>query len=457
LTPDFVRTCAETLVSKYMLLTPTDFEQWEEDPETWANHSDTENWEFEMRPCAEMTFMTLLTQYRDLLCPIMLNLTEQVATVVDQQGLLFKDAVYCGLGLGVNTLYGKLDFELFVVNRLQPEVSNKEPSFKILRRRIAWLVGRWVSEGISADCRTIIYQILLQLMVAEEDLVVRLTAAHSLKLAIDDWDFDLSILLPFLGPAMDLLMALLNEAEDSDTVMRLISDLNTIMDRTQTEIIPYAPKMIELLTPLWTRAQKEPLFQSSLVITFTKISAEAHVYLIDDALDLWWTLLQSTPYASPQMMKLLPIAIELLDFDTENMRKVLKIIESYILLSPEATLQQYAMGLFGRLASYVGNSKAEVASNIVSTADLALMSVPIQMYGDALVQSGLLGSVLQTFLQEELYAYALMNYMTLFARLAIYDANLIIQFIQMAGQQLKPTSTDFLGELMDSWMDKVIS
>ncbi|KAI9008994.1 armadillo-type protein [Phycomyces nitens] len=479
LTPEFVRICAETLVSKYMLLTPADFELWEEDPETWANHADTENWEFEMRPCAEMTFMTLLTQYRDLLCPIMLGLTEQVATVVDQQGLLFKDAVYCGLGLGVNTLYGKLDFELFVANRLQPEAANKEPSFKILRRRIAWLVGRWVSEGISADCRTIIYQILLQLMVAEEDLVVRLTAAHSLKLAIDDWDFDLEILLPYLGQAMDLLMALLNEAEESDTVMKLISDLNTIMDRTQTKIIPYAPKVIELLTPLWTRAQKEPLFQSSLVITFTKIAAilndqsvqlqallipmveycvnknnEAHVYLIDDALDLWWTLLQSTPYASPQMMELVPVAIELLDFDTENMRKVLKIIESYILLAPEATLQQYGTGLFGRLASYVGNSKAEVASNIVSTADLALMSVPIQMCGDALVQSGLLGSVLQTFIQEELYAYALMNYMSLFARLAIYDANLVIQFIQMAGQQLKPASTDFLGDLLDSWMDK---
>lgn len=68
-------------------------------------------------------------------------------------------------------------------------------------------------------------------MVKEEDLVVRLAAAHSLKLAIDDWDFDISILLPYLGTAMDLLLPLINEVEESDTVMKLISDLNTIMDR----------------------------------------------------------------------------------------------------------------------------------------------------------------------------------------------------------------------------------
>lgn len=80
LTPEFVNACAETLVSQYMLLTPNDFSKWEEDPEGWANALDAENWEFELRPCAEMTFMNLLSQYRDQLVPIMLSLVERVAS-----------------------------------------------------------------------------------------------------------------------------------------------------------------------------------------------------------------------------------------------------------------------------------------------------------------------------------------------------------------------------------------
>lgn len=80
LTTDFVNACAETLVSQYMLLTPQDFNKWEEDPEGWAISLGSENWEFELRPCAEMTFMNLLSQYRDQLVPIMLNLVERVAS-----------------------------------------------------------------------------------------------------------------------------------------------------------------------------------------------------------------------------------------------------------------------------------------------------------------------------------------------------------------------------------------
>ena len=68
----------------------------------------------------------------------------ELIAVSDQQGLLFKDAVYSAIGLGVNSLYGKLDFEPFVIHRLTAELSNKDPNFKILRRRMGSLleIGR---------------------------------------------------------------------------------------------------------------------------------------------------------------------------------------------------------------------------------------------------------------------------------------------------------------------------
>ncbi|KAI9481257.1 MAG: armadillo-type protein [Benjaminiella poitrasii] len=453
LTPQFVSMCAETLVSQYMLLTPRDFQKWEEDPEGWANDLDSENWEFELRPCAEVTFMSLLNYYRDQLVPIMLNLVERVATMTDQQSLLFKDAVYGAIGLGVHSLYGKLDFEPLVMNRLAMELrENKDnPNFRILRRRIGWMLGKWVNEGISADCRKVIYEILLELMAENEDLVVRLTAANGLKQAVDDWDFDISIVLPYLGTAMSLLMSLLNQVEESDTIMKLISYINSIMDRTGSDIIPYAGQIIQLLAPLWSPTT-EPLLQSSLVITFTKITSEAHIYLLEDSLDLWWTLLQTTPHSSSDIMSLLPAGLELLDYDTENLRKVLKIIESYILLDPETTLQ-HSLTLFSKLAAKIGSSREHAASYIVHTIDLALQSAPLQVYGESLVQSGLLANILNILIQDQMYGYAVMNYMNLFSRLSIYDANFVIQMIQLTGQQQQD---DILGSIFDRWLDKVI-
>lgn len=101
-----------------------------------------------------------------------------------------------------------------------------------MRRRIAWLLGKWVDVGISADTRVAIYQGLLDLLSNETDMVVRLTAAHSLKAAIDDWDFEISILLPFLGMAMNQVLKLLSEVEETDTIMKLVADLNAVIDRT---------------------------------------------------------------------------------------------------------------------------------------------------------------------------------------------------------------------------------
>lgn len=78
------------------------------------------------------------------------------------------------------------------------------------------------------------------------------------------------------------------------------------------------------------------------------------MYLLEDALDLWWTILQTTPSSNPQLQSLVPSAINLLDYDNESLRKVLKIIESYILLDASAVLQVSLTLLYGISASIVG-------------------------------------------------------------------------------------------------------
>lgn len=55
-----------------------------------------------------------------------------------------------------------------------------------------------------------------------------------------------------------------------------------------------------------------------------------------------------------------------------------------------------------------------------------------------------------------MYGYALMNYMNLFARISIYDANFVIQVIQLTGQQ-QQMPEDFLSNIIEKWMDKVSS
>lgn len=61
------------------------------------------------------------------------------------------------------------------------------------------------------------FQILLPLLSPQEDLVVRLAAANSLKVVIDDFEFTSEELEPFLPTAFEQLFVLLKEVDECDT------------------------------------------------------------------------------------------------------------------------------------------------------------------------------------------------------------------------------------------------
>lgn len=81
LTSAFVNSFAEVLISRYMTLRTQDLEQWQEDPEQWINNEETDQWEFDLRRCAERVFMELVSQNRQQLSPVLMSLAESVASM----------------------------------------------------------------------------------------------------------------------------------------------------------------------------------------------------------------------------------------------------------------------------------------------------------------------------------------------------------------------------------------
>jgi len=57
-------------------------------------------------------------------------------------------------------------------------------SYRIIRRRVVWLVGCWMSVKVSPSLRPTVYECILLLLQPAEDVVIRLEAAQTLKLDI---------------------------------------------------------------------------------------------------------------------------------------------------------------------------------------------------------------------------------------------------------------------------------
>lgn len=260
-------------MTKYFVLCPSDLEGWSENPETWSEHWEnaTESWEFVIRPCAEKLFMDLVTNYKSILAEPLMRVFNNSISSTD---VLAKDAIYTAVGLAAPVLHPSLDFDGFLHNTLVNEIQVQQQGYNILRRRIAILIGQWVSVNVSAESRTTVYKVTQHLLNRDDpynDLVVRLTAARCLKSSVNEWEFKVDSFLPYVDDLFGKLMGLIDEVEETETRMSLLEVIGLIVERLEHHIAPYAEAIVRILPPLWEQTGEEHLFKQAILTILTKL------------------------------------------------------------------------------------------------------------------------------------------------------------------------------------------
>ncbi|KAF9971529.1 hypothetical protein BGZ73_005515 [Actinomortierella ambigua] len=482
MTPDTTAKLAEILITKYMRLNEDDMDQWDSDPEGWALEEEADSWRYQLRPCAEKVFMDLLSSHRAQLSPLLVQLAGTTATMTD---VFLKESIYTAIGLGSHELYNAVDFDSWLSGQLTHEVQNADPSNRIIRRRIAWMIGKWVNVNISKTSRPIVYGILLHLMRVEEPLAVRLAAALNLKVCIDDWDFEASAFAPFLEASVRALRQLMGEVEEADSRMKILSAMSMIVERMDEHITPYAQQIIELLPPLWEAAGDQNLLQSAILVIMTKLveslksqslglhalvmplirmsvdpSQPAHVYLMEDGFELWLATLKSAQQATEELLSLAPAAVALLSQGMDNMKILLKILNSYFLLGAAATMQRVQEPLLQCLTVFVGEMRPEATMAVMHFMDTMAVTCPLMNsadgsvagVGEAYRRSGLLQKLVQTILAKKEPNVVMTQYLSFMARLAIDNAEYLGAALTEIGHQFGQSNLKAM--VYDFWLEK---
>ncbi|KAG9327329.1 hypothetical protein KVV02_007105 [Mortierella alpina] len=466
---------AEILITKYMRLTEDDLEEWDNNPEEWALEEEADSWRYQLRPCAEKVFMDLLSSHRAQLSPLLVQLAGSTANMTD---LFLKDSIYTAIGLGSHDLYGAIDFDSWLNGQLSQEVQNASSDFRVIRRRIAWMIGKWVSVNISKDARPTVYTIMLHLLRPDEHLAVRLAAAQNLKACIDDWDFEPATFAPYLEQSVQGLKSVMGQVEEPDSRMRILSCMSIIVERMDEHIAPYAQQIIELLPPLWQAAANQNLLQSAILVIMTKLveslksqsvglhalvmplirlsvdpSQEAHVYLMEDGFELWLATLKSAREATEELLSLVPAAVALLSEGMDHMRTMLKILQSYLMLDAERTFQVSGPALINAIAGLLGEGlRSEASVSIMQFMDIAALTCPVRITGELYISTGLLNKVLSVIMAKKETNVVLTQYLCFLARLAVEDSGYLSNTINNAGQQFG--QAQLLSLLMEFWMEK---
>lgn len=347
---------------------------------------------------------------------------------------------------------------------------------------------------------------------------MRVTAGRKFREVADEWEFHADNFLPYAPVTLDRLMALVQEVELPETKMALLNTISVVVERLEhnvhpsinlnhpsllannTQITPYANSIINLLPPLWEQSGSEHLMKQAILTLLARLTnamkaesrtfhvsflpiiqsaiepgSETQVYLLEDALDLWSSIVAQTPseHTPPELLALLQYLLPLFTMESETLRKAIEITEAYLLLAPAAVLADtFRQPMLSALAELQGTLKPEangIMTHLVQCIIRGAESVggenAVRLLTQDLVTSGFLAKVLEglhgayTHHQShgpyrELPSRAVdgvveTDYLSVLARIGLSSPTVLVDALRNVG------GADVMEWLLEEWLSHV--
>lgn len=468
------------LVSHYFLLTEEELTMWEEDPESFtAEETGGDSWKYSLRPCTEVLFIDIFHEYNQTLTPVLLEMMQTLqgpTNVEDMNAILIKDAVYNAVGLAAYELFDSVDFDQWFNNQLLPELQVTHNRYKPLRRRVIWLIGQWVSVKFKSDLRPMLYEAICNLL-QDQDLVVRIETATTLKLTVDDFEFRTDQFLPYLETMFTLLFQLLQQVTECDTKMQVLHVLSCVIERVNMQIRPYVGCLVQYLPLLWKQSEEHNMLRCAILTTLihlvqglgadsknlypfllpviqlsTDVSQPPHVYLLEDGLELWLVTLENSSCITPELLRLFQNMSSLLELSSENLRTCFKIINGYIFLSSTEFLQTYALGLCQSFCELLKEITIEGQVQVLKVVENALKVNPV--LGPQMFQP-ILPCVFSGILEGERYPVVMSTYLGVMGRVLLQNTSFFSSLLNEMAHKFNQEMDQLLGNVIEMWVDRM--
>ncbi|KAG7481216.1 hypothetical protein MATL_G00064160 [Megalops atlanticus] len=494
------------LVSHYFLLTEEELAMWEEDPESFAvEETGGDSWKYSLRPCTEVLFLDIFHNYSQTLTPVLLEMVQNLqgpTNVEEPVALLIKDAVYNAVGLAAYELFDNVDFDLWFKNQLLGELQVSHHSYKLIRRRVVWLIGQWISVKFKSDLRPLLYEAILSLM-QDPDLVVRIETATTLKLNIlfeaewvsqlaarntalsllnaslpvDDFEFRTEQFLPYLESIFGLLFQLLQQVTECDTKMQVLHVISCVIERVNIQIRPYVGCLVQYLPLLWKQSEEHNMLRCAILTTLvhlvqglgaesknlypfllpviqlsTDVSQPPHVYLLEDGLELWLATLENSPSITPELLRIFQNMSALLELSSENLRTCFQIINAYTYLSATEFLQNYAEALCRSFCDLLKDITTEGQVQVLKVVEIAIKVSP--MLGSLMFQP-LLPAVFRGIVDGERYPVVMSTYLGITGRVLLQNSSFFSTLLSQMAMDLGQETDQLLGSMIEMWVDRM--
>ncbi|TYG74196.1 hypothetical protein ES288_D04G163200v1 [Gossypium darwinii] len=395
------------LIRRYFVLNSSDLEEWYENSEAFHHEQDMVQWTEKLRPCAEALYIVLFENHSQLLAPIVVSILQEAMngcpTSVTEitPGLLLKDAAYGAAAYVYYELSNYLSFKDWFDGALSLELSNDHPNMRIIHRKVALILGQWVSE-IKNDIKRPVYCALIRLL-QDKDLSVRLAACRSLCLHVEDASFsekDFSDLLPVCWVSC---FNLVKEVQEFDSKVQVLNLISVLLGHVN-EVIPFANNLMQFFQMVWEESSGESLLQIQLLIALRNfvvalgyqspscyamllpilqkgidINGPDELNLLEDSMLLWEATISHAPTMVPQLLAYFPCLVEILERNFDQLQVAVDITEGYIILGGREFLSMHASSVARLLDLIVGNVNDRGLLSTLPVIDILIQCFPTEV------------------------------------------------------------------------------
>ncbi|EGG24351.1 hypothetical protein DFA_06501 [Cavenderia fasciculata] len=471
------------LVSNFLIITPEELQTWQDEPEQYIMQLDSDSHQYELKPCAYNLFILLMKHFHESCVQIVIEIVKYAmelrAPLTDQQVLL-KESCYMTIGLGYYNLYEVVEFDKLFQSVFLAELQTPDARYKILTRRVCWLLGYWIPK-IPEQLRAPIVSILLEL-VNHNDLVIALTGADSLKAYIDDYTFELDTFKPYVNQTILSLLALFKRCEEVESQTKLLEVLGVIFVQLNEQLRPYVASIFHLFGESWSNGDVSSILKNSLIRCMTLFlqawnsspaeyesfllavidhattpGSEESVFLLEDGLDLWLTYICRigvTQTISPRLLQVFRNLVGTLSHTLEFAETCLRILDAYLLIGQQELLQQYGKDVAQCFFHLLGDIRDSSTVHVAQPIDRVLQMFPND--GCVLLQS-VLAKLYTLTMDPEEPGLAKVQYLTVFARVCVGNPLYLFSLLDGIAAHKQQPVQDTVNQFFDQWFDNIDS
>lgn len=486
---DRVVLLCNVLIRRYFVLTASDMEEWYQNPESFYHEQDSVLWSEKLRPCAEALYIVLFENHSQLLGPVVVSILREAMggcpSAVNEitPALLLKDAAYGAAAYIYYELSNYLSFKDWFNGALSLELTNDHPNMRIIHRKVALILGQWVSE-IKDDTRRAVYCALIRLL-QDNDLCVRLTACRSLYFHIEDATFNENEFLDLLPVCWDLCFKVVDEVQEFDSKVQVLNTISVLIARV-TEVTPYANKLMLFFQKAWEESSGESILQIQLLtalknfvvalgyqspksygmllpILQSGINVTSPDELLEDCMQLWEATLINAPSMVPELLGYFPCLVEILERSFDHLKVATNIIEDYVILGGREFLSLHESSVAKLLDLVVGNVNDRGLLSVIPVIDILVQCFPMEV--PQLISSNLQKLIITCLTggddHDPSKAAVKASSSALLARILVMNTNYLAQLTSDPSLSMHLQKSGFPGEenillcLVDIWLEKV--